>query len=54
MFYRIIIVFCQFYFILDCFRLVDTYGTPRYREANPMLFTCITFPFLFGIMYFFT
>ncbi len=24
---------------------------PRYREANPALFTIITFPFLFGMMY---
>jgi V-type H+-transporting ATPase subunit a len=30
---------------------VDTYGLPRYQEANPMLFTIITFPVLFGIMY---
>jgi len=32
-------------------QLVDTYGFPRYKEANPMLFTVVTFPFLFGIMY---
>eukprot|EP00916_Digyalum_oweni_P004487 GHVL01007949.1.p1 GENE.GHVL01007949.1~~GHVL01007949.1.p1 ORF type:complete len:806 (-),score=110.82 GHVL01007949.1:812-3229(-) len=31
--------------------MVDTYGVPRYREANPALFTIIAFPFLFGIMY---
>lgn len=31
--------------------LVDTYATPRYGEANPALFTIITFPFLFGVMY---
>merc|ERR1719343_278873 len=31
--------------------LVDTYGLPRYGEANPMIFTIVTFPFLFGIMY---
>ena len=31
--------------------LVDTYGVPRYREANPALLTVVTFPFLFGVMY---
>eukprot|EP00605_Chrysophyceae_sp_TOSAG23-4_P000144 GSChrysophyteH1.ASY1.ANO1.167.1 assembled CDS len=30
---------------------VNTFGVPRYREANPALFTAATFPFLFGIMY---
>ncbi|CAM9704198.1 unnamed protein product, partial [Choristocarpus tenellus] len=30
---------------------VDTYGVPRYKEANPALFTAATFPFLYGIMY---
>jgi len=32
-------------------QFVDTYGVPRYREINPALFTAITFPFLFGMMY---
>jgi len=31
--------------------MVDTYGVPRYREANPALFTVVTFPFLFGVMF---
>merc|ERR1712032_1321474 len=30
---------------------VNTYGIPRYQEANPALFTTATFPFLFGVMY---
>lgn len=30
---------------------VDTYGVPRYKEANPALLTMMTFPFLFGVMY---
>lgn len=32
---------------------VDTYGVPRYREANPALFTAATFPFLFAVRFFF-
>lgn len=31
--------------------IVYTYGVPSYREANPTLFTIITFPYLFGIMF---
>eukprot|EP01065_Artemidia_motanka_P027472 TRINITY_DN3267_c0_g1_i1.p1 TRINITY_DN3267_c0_g1~~TRINITY_DN3267_c0_g1_i1.p1 ORF type:complete len:913 (+),score=340.77 TRINITY_DN3267_c0_g1_i1:71-2809(+) len=31
--------------------IVDSYGTPRYKEANPAIFTIITFPYLFGVMY---
>jgi V-type H+-transporting ATPase subunit a len=30
---------------------VDTYGVPRYQEANPALWAIVTFPFLFGVMY---
>ncbi len=30
---------------------VNTYGVPRYKEANPALFTAATFPFLYGVMY---
>lgn len=31
--------------------IVNTYGIPRYKEANPALFAIVTFPFLFGMMY---
>ena len=31
--------------------IVDTYGVPRYQEANPGLFTIVSFPFLFGLMF---
>jgi len=31
--------------------VVDTYGIPRYQEANPGLLTVVTFPFIFGMMY---
>lgn len=31
--------------------IVDTYGVPHYKEVNPGLFTIVTFPFLFGVMY---
>jgi V-type H+-transporting ATPase subunit a len=31
--------------------ICDTLGTPRYKEANPMLFTLVTFPFIFGVMF---
>ena len=44
------------YFPMDDFvepfqTIVNTYGIPRYGEANPGLFSIISFPFLFGIMF---
>lgn len=31
--------------------IVDSYGIARYKEVNPGVFTIVTFPYLFGIMY---
>ncbi|CAH1738660.1 V-type proton ATPase 116 kDa subunit a 1 isoform X2 [Aphis gossypii] len=31
--------------------LVDSYSVSGYREVNPALYTIITFPFLFGVMF---
>ena len=31
--------------------IVDTYGVPNYKEINPGLFTIVSFPFLFGVMF---
>ena len=32
-------------------QIVDTYGVPSYKEANPAAFAIITFPFLFAVMF---
>ena len=38
--------------ITSCFQeIVDAYGVGRYREASPVPFTVVTFPFLFAVMF---
>jgi len=32
-------------------QIVDTYGIPSYKEVNPAIFTCVSFPFFFGVMF---
>jgi len=31
--------------------ITDQYDVPKYKEINPSLFSCVTFPFLFGLMF---
>ena len=32
-------------------QIVDSYGIARYQEINPTVFSIVTFPFLFGVMF---
>jgi len=38
-------------FLSPFFSIVETYGIASYQEINPVVFTIITFPFLFGVMF---
>ena len=31
--------------------IIDTYGTPRYKEVNPGYFAIVWFPYMFGTMF---
>ena len=31
--------------------IINTYGVPSYKEINPAVFTIVTFPFEFGLMF---
>ena len=31
--------------------ITDQYDIPKYKELNPTVFSCVTFPFLFGMMF---
>jgi V-type H+-transporting ATPase subunit a len=31
--------------------ITETYAVPSYKEVNPSVFACVTFPFLFSVMF---
>lgn len=38
--------------LVDSFQeIINTYGVPRYKEINPAIFTIVSFPFFFGLMF---
>ena len=32
-------------------QIVNTFSIPKYKEANPAVYTAATFPFFFGLMF---